>query len=73
MTTYNWELALHFDIGREILCYRSVEELVELFSYYRRRPEACRAIGAAGRERCLRDHTWERRFRGVFQHLGFHV
>ena len=26
LTTYNWELALHYEIGKEILCYRSLEE-----------------------------------------------
>ena len=67
LTTYNWELALHFDIGKEILCYRSVEEIVELFSFYRRRPEACWTIAQAAARRCLNEHTWEKRFRKLFQ------
>ena len=71
LTTFNWELGLHFEIGREILCYRSNEELVEIFSFYRRRPEACFQIALAGYQRCLREHTWEKRFRGVFQKAGF--
>ena len=71
LATFNWELGLHFEIGREILCYRSLEELVELFSFYRRRPEACFKIAQAGYERCLRDHTWEQRFRDLFRSLGF--
>jgi hypothetical protein len=25
LTTYNWELPLHYELGKEILCYRSVE------------------------------------------------
>ena len=71
LTTYNWELALHYDIGREILCYRSEEELVELFSFYRRRPDECARIAQAAWRRCLADHTWEKRFRDLFKQLGW--
>jgi hypothetical protein len=73
LTTYNWELALHYEIGREILCYRSIEELVEIFSFYRRRPEECLKIARAAYARCQRDHTWERRFRGLFAEMGFSI
>jgi hypothetical protein len=67
LTTYNWELTLHFELDKEILCYRSVEELIELFSYYRRRPEACWNIAQAAYWRCLHEHTWEKRFRQLFE------
>jgi hypothetical protein len=73
LTTWNWELALHYDVGREILCYRSEQELVEIFSYYRRRPQECAKIALAAWRRCLAEHTWEKRFRGVFGEMGFHV
>ncbi len=67
LTTYNWELAAHYDIGREILCYRSVEELIEIFSYYRHRPDECLRIAQAGWRRCANEHTWEQRFRAVLR------
>jgi hypothetical protein len=70
LTTYNWELALHYEIGREILCYRSVEEIVELFSYYRRRPLECWKIAQAAYRRCLSEHTWQRRFEKLFEDNG---
>jgi hypothetical protein len=70
LTTWNWELAAHYDIGREILCYRNVDELVEIFAWHRRRPEECRRIGRAAFERCRREHTWERRFREIFRDVG---
>jgi spore maturation protein CgeB len=73
LTTYNWELALHYEIGKEILCYRTVEELIEVFSYHRRRPKLCLEIARAAYRRCLTDHTWEKRFRELFQHLGLRV
>lgn len=73
LTTYNWELGLHYELGREILCYRSIEELIEIYCFYRRRPEACLQIAQAAYRRCLAEHTWEKRFRKVFQQAGFNV
>ena len=71
LTTYNWELALHYEVGKEILCYRSVEELVEIFSYYRRRPESCLQIAQAAYRRGRNEHTWEKRFRKLLRGVGF--
>jgi hypothetical protein len=70
LTTFNWELAELYDVGKEILCYRSVEELVELFSYHRRRPEICAKIAEAAYRRCAGEHTWEKRFRDLFKESG---
>ncbi|MHC1762837.1 MAG: glycosyltransferase [Verrucomicrobiia bacterium] len=70
LTTYNWELALHYELGKEILCYRSVEEIVELWAFYRRRPEECWKIAQAAYRRCLNEHTWEKRFRKLFEETG---
>ncbi len=71
LTTYNWELAHHFEIGKEILCYRSVEELIEIFSFYKKRPEECLKIAQAAWQRCSEEHTWEKRFRKIFTEAGF--
>jgi len=70
LTTYNWELAPYFENGKEILMYREVPELIEIFSYYRRRPEICAQIARAAYARSIREHTWEQRFRSLFQELG---
>jgi len=71
ITTYNWELPTFYELGREILCYRSVEELIEMHSYYSKRPELCLQIAQAAHRRCMSDHTWERRFREVLRSIGF--
>ena len=73
LTTYNWELPLHFELGKEMLCYRSVEELIELYAYYVKRPEECLRIAQAAWRRCAAEHTWEKRFRNIFRHIGFKV
>ena len=73
LTTYNWELANWWDIGKEILCYRNVEELIEILAWYRNRPEDCLKIAQAAWRRSLNEHTWEKRFRKVFRAAGFQV
>ncbi len=71
LTTYNWELAEHYELGKEILCYRSIEELLEIYGYYRKRPEECLKIAQAAWNRCTNEHTWEKRFRRIFREMGF--
>ncbi len=73
LTTYNWELANFWDIGREILCYRNVEELIEMLAWYRHRPEDCLKIARAAWRRSVAEHTWEKRFRKIFREAGFYV
>jgi hypothetical protein len=73
LTTFNWELACHFEIGKEILCYRSVEELVEMYSYYKKRPEECLKIAQAAFRRSLAEHTWEQRFLKIFRETGLNA
>jgi hypothetical protein len=70
LTTYNWELMNHWEMGKELLCYRTVEELVEMFGYYRQRPEECLKIAQAAFRRAKAEHTWRKRFGKVFCELG---
>lgn len=70
LTTYNWELAESWEIGKEILCYRNTEELIEIICWYRNRPDECLKIAKAAWNRAINEHTWECRFRQVFRHLG---
>jgi len=70
LTTYNWELTKHYELGKEILCYRSVEELAEMYNYYRKRPVDCLKIAQAAWRRCGNEHTWEKRFRRIFRQVG---
>lgn len=70
LTTYNPELTFLYDVGKEILCYLNEIDCVEIIRYYLERPEDAQAIAAAGRARCLRDHTWEVRFHNLFEWMG---
>ena len=56
---------------REIVFYRTTDELVEKTKYYLAHDAERGAIAAAGRARTLREHTYEHRFREIFELLGF--
>ncbi len=70
LTHHNPDLEELFVIGKEIETYKSPEECVEKVRYYINHPAEAEAIGKAGRARAERDHTWEKRFEGLFEVLG---
>lgn len=73
LTTYHWELAEMFEIGKEVLCYRNFEELVEMLTYYGKRPDLCLKIAQAAHKRAHAEHTWEMRLRWLFTEMGFRI
>jgi spore maturation protein CgeB len=70
MVEYMEELEEFFDIGREVVCYRDREELADKIKYYLAHDAEREQIRAAGYRRCLRDHTWHKRFQTAFREMG---
>ncbi|MGI8402141.1 MAG: CgeB family protein [Gemmatimonadaceae bacterium] len=70
LTSFNPDLAEHFVIGREILCYRSTDELVELSRWCLQHPDAARNIALRARRRCLEEHRWLHRYVSLCEILG---
>jgi len=70
LTSFNPDLAQHFIIGEEILCYSNREEMLDLIHYYLNRPEEAEAVARRGRERCLREHRWLHRYQRICRILG---
>jgi spore maturation protein CgeB len=69
LTEHQDELEEFFEIDSEIACYRDKDELLEKIRFYLKRPDLREDIRKAGRRRCLRDHTWEKRFKAAFQQM----
>lgn len=69
LTSFNPDLAQHFVIGKEILCYRNREDMLELIRYYLDHPQQAREIARRGRERCLREHRWLHRYQKALSTL----
>jgi spore maturation protein CgeB len=70
LTAFNSDLAECFGVGRELLCYRGPDEMIELIRCYLRRPDECAAIAQRARERCVREHQWSHRIETLLGWLG---
>ncbi len=70
MVEYMEELEEFFKIGEEIVCYRGQEDLADKVRYFLKNDSSRERIREAGYRRCLRDHTWHKRFDRVFQQTG---
>jgi spore maturation protein CgeB len=61
------DLAACFEPGREVLVYRGVQELNELYRRLLAAPHEAMKIGRAGRARMLADHTYAERLRTMMR------
>ncbi len=61
ITDYKDNLNELFEIGKEVVAYRSIEECSELIKYYLAHPDEAEKIAKAGQVRTVRDHTYSRR------------
>lgn len=69
-TGYSDELAEFFEPDKEVVTYRSVQELLEKTNYFLAHPTQAEKIRRAGYARALRDHTYHKRFTDLFVELG---
>jgi len=73
ITDYKDNLNELFDIGKEVVAYRTPEECVALINYYLAHPEAAAAIASAGQARTLHDHTYTKRMAQTAEILERHL
>ena len=70
ITEYVEELDEYYRLGQELVCFHTVDELVDRARYYLAHDAERRAIAQAGYERTLREHTYEQRFKALFRDAG---
>jgi len=70
ITGYQDELKEYYEIDKEIVCYNTKEELLEKIRYYLKHQDEAEVIRIAGHKRALKDHTWENRFKELFNKIG---
>jgi hypothetical protein len=61
LTQHNADVEHAFEIGREVLTFRTVREAASLVRRCARRPDEARALGLAARRRVMAEHTWSAR------------
>jgi glycosyltransferase involved in cell wall biosynthesis len=60
----------YFEIGTEILTFRTKEELNGMVMHYLAQPDAAKKIAKAGYDRTVKDHLWSNRLSKVFEEVG---
>ena len=70
LTEHHDELLPYYDIDREIVTYTDFDDLLVKIRRLLGNPAEAESIRKAGRDRALREHTWEMRFEKVFRLLG---
>lgn len=73
ITDYKDNLNELFEIGKEVVAYRSPEECAYLVNYYLAHPDEAEAIARAGRVRALREHTYACRMAQTATILERHI
>ena len=59
------DLSLCFEPGQEVLVYRSVEELNDIYERLLREPDYAAEVGRRGRQRVLAEHGYEHRLKAL--------
>lgn len=70
LTEYAPALEDHFDIGKEIVCFRDVDDAAILIDYYLAQSEQRKAIRLRGYHRAQKDHTYPRRLEHILRHIS---
>lgn len=73
ITDYKDNLNSLFDVGKEVVAYRSPEECAALIKYYLAHPEEAKKIADAGQKRTLTQHTYINRMKVVHEELNRHL
>lgn len=64
------ELQLYYDTEKEVVAWKSIDELVTKIHYYLAHPEEAERVRAAGYLRGLSEHTWEKRYAQLFRAIN---
>jgi 2-polyprenyl-3-methyl-5-hydroxy-6-metoxy-1,4-benzoquinol methylase len=73
VTDYKDNLNELFEIGKEVVVYRSPEECAALIKYYLTHPDEAREIARAGQARTLHEHTYVARMEQTAEILSRHL
>lgn len=70
LTNFQAEIPYYFKNKEDLVCFESVEELVELAGYYLAHEEERKRIAKSGYEKVKQHHTWETRILEMMEIVG---
>lgn len=69
ITSYMPELEKYFEIGKEILCYKTEKDLINIVRHYVQCPDEREEIRENAYKRFLKEHTYEKRWVPVIHNI----
>lgn len=57
----------YYKLGKEVVCFDRLEDLIRLIQYYLQHEKEREQIAKSGYERTIREHTYEQRLREIFE------
>ena len=69
ITSYMPELEKYFEIGKEILCYKTEKDLINIVRHYVQCPDEREEIRENAYKRFLKEHTYEKRWVSVIHNI----
>ncbi|BDV00920.1 hypothetical protein TDMWS_10050 [Thermodesulfomicrobium sp. WS] len=73
LTEHFVNISKYFDIGKEVETFNDRKELIDKLDYYLANPKKREEIAAKGQERCLKDHSMERRVEELDRIIRKHI
>jgi len=70
LTERHSELERFYELDKEIVGYKDFDDLVEKIQYLLSNSEQAEVIRKKGRQRALKEHSWEMRFEKIFNLMG---
>ncbi len=65
ITDWRSQMEELFDIGKEIIAYKDIDEIPDLIRYYLKNEADRNTIVEKGRKRILKEHTWDIRLQNI--------
>jgi spore maturation protein CgeB len=70
LSEYAERLDEFFIPDKEIVCFNSLDEMLEKIRFYLGNENERNSIAQAGYERAIHEHTYEKRFNDLFEQMG---
>ena len=70
LTDYREQIDAAFEVGREVVCYYGVEEIVDLVRHYLANPAARKKIAARAREHIEKEHSYAHRIEAICANMS---
>jgi len=67
ITDYEEQIEELFEVGKEVICYRHIDEIQDLVDYYLKHENERNRIAQKGYERVMRDHAYGSRMKFIIE------